>query len=118
MQHVFELLNEKVSAHTTEEDEQVFPAIRQLEAAGGDKAAAISTLRTEFDKLEAEHENTRVALERLRELTDGYTTPEWGCNTFRALYDGLHQMEQDMHQHVHKENNVLFPRVLALQTAR
>ena len=139
VQRIFELLNEKVLAHTTEEDEQVFPAIRQIEAADGDKAAAlvairtgsdkpeqlsevrkrqvihaIAVLKTELNKLETEHENTGAALERLRELTDGFTPPDWACNTFRALYDGLRQMERDMHQHVHKENNVLFPKVLAL----
>jgi iron-sulfur cluster repair protein YtfE (RIC family) len=46
-------------------------------------------------------------------LTDTYTPPDWACNTFRALYDGLAQLESNMHQHVHKENNVLFPRALA-----
>jgi regulator of cell morphogenesis and NO signaling len=111
---VFESFNEKISVHTTEEDEQVFPAIRRLEAGEGDRAASIATLKTEFDKLETEHEKTGAALARLRELTDGFTPPEWACNTFRALYDGLHRMERDMHQHVHKENSVLFPRALAL----
>jgi regulator of cell morphogenesis and NO signaling len=47
-------------------------------------------------------------------LTDRYSPPEWACNTFRALYDGLAELEKNMHQHVHKENNVLFPRALAI----
>lgn len=114
VRRVFELLNEKITAHTAEEDEQVFPAIRQMEADGGDKAAAVSALKDEFAKLESEHERTGAALARLRELTDGFVPPEWACNTFRALYDGLERLEWDMHQHVHKENNVLFPKALAL----
>lgn len=44
---------------------------------------------------------------------DNYTPPEWACNTFRALYDGLERLEKETHQHVHKENNVLFVKALA-----
>ena len=46
-------------------------------------------------------------------MTDGYNPPDWACNTFRALYDGLAKLEKNTHQHVHKENNVLFPKALA-----
>ena len=57
-------------------------------------------------------------LEQLRELTDGYTPPDWACNTFRALLDALHELELELHQHIHKENNILFPKALDLETAR
>lgn len=115
VRRVFEIFNEKVRAHTAEEDERVFPAIRQLETANGEKVAALSALKTEFGKLESEHKNTGEALAQFKELTDSYTPPEWACNTLRALYDSLHRMERDMHQHIHEENNILFPRVLALK---
>jgi len=92
----------------------VFPKIRQLEAADGDKAAGVAELKTVFAKLESEHDNAGAALERFKELTDGYTPPDWACNTFRAMYDALAKLERNMHQHVHKENNVLFPRALAI----
>jgi regulator of cell morphogenesis and NO signaling len=65
-----------------------------------------------LDKLESEHANAGAALAQFKELTDTYTPPDWACNTFRALYDGLAQLEKNMHQHVHKENNVLFPKAL------
>lgn len=92
----------------------MFPAIRELEAGAVDKTAASAALESAFEKLEVEHQKTGAALARFHELTDGYTTPDWACNTFRALYDGLQQIEKDMHQHIHEENNVLFPRALAL----
>ncbi|MEO8043345.1 MAG: iron-sulfur cluster repair di-iron protein [Spartobacteria bacterium] len=114
VRRVFETFSEKISAHTAEENERVFPAIRQLEAADGDKAEKSSALKGEFDKLESEHQSTGAALAQFNQLTDGYTPPEWACNTMRALYDGLRQMEKDMHQHIHEENNVLFPRVLGV----
>jgi regulator of cell morphogenesis and NO signaling len=62
--------------------------------------------------MELEHHGAGDALEQFRALTDGYTPPEWACNTYRALIDALARLERDMHQHVHKEDNVLFPRAL------
>lgn len=103
---LFEQFYEKVDSHTREESETVFPAICQMELTG----ASSDVLEESFAKLEQEHDRTGAALAQFRTLTDDYTPPEWACNTFRALYDGLAELEKDMHQHVHKENNVLFPK--------
>ncbi len=62
--------------------------------------------------LEEEHREAGEALRRIRSLTDGYAAPEWACNTYRALYDGLRELEADLHEHIHEENNLLFPRIL------
>ncbi len=105
---IFETFSEKMTSHTDEEEEIVFPKIRQL-----DNAGATDDLKEVFARLESEHDGAGAALERFRELTDGYTPPEWACNTFRALYDSLERLEKNMHQHVHKENNVLFVKALA-----
>lgn len=114
VRRVFETFQTEFASHTEEEEKQVFPAIRQLESTNGDKAALVASLQSAFAKLESEHQNAGAALERLVELTDHHTPPDWACNTFRALYDALARLERNMHQHVHKENNVLFPRALAL----
>lgn len=112
VRRVFESFNAELASHTKEEDERVFPAIRRLEATtAGQPAIALKGM---FDKLESEHEHAGAALARFQELTDNYTPPEWACNTFRVLYDGLARLEKNTHQHVHKENNVLFPRALAM----
>ena len=113
MRRVFETFQTEMASHTREENDVVFPAIRRLEATNGDKSSA-AMLKGAVEKLESEHENAGAALERFRELSDGHTPPDWACNTFRALYDSLAELETNMHQHVHKENNVLFPRALAL----
>lgn len=110
---VFEAFNEKMTSHTKEEEEIVFPKIRQLENAKQGKAEVASGLKDILSRLESEHEGAGAALARFRELTDNYTPPEWACNTFRALYDGLERLEKETHQHVHKENNVLFVKALA-----
>jgi regulator of cell morphogenesis and NO signaling len=62
-----------------------------------------------------EHADAGDALARIRTLTDGFTPPPDACNTFRATYDALHRLEQDMHEHVHKENNILFPKAVRLE---
>jgi regulator of cell morphogenesis and NO signaling len=64
-----------------------------------------------------EHDIAGDLLARLRTLTGGYAAPEDGCGSYRALYDGLAELEADTHLHVHKENNVLFPAVLALESS-
>ncbi len=113
VRQVFEAFNAEITAHTLEEDKTVFPAIRQLDSANGDKATAATQLKEAFAKLEAEHEDAGAALAQFKALTDDYTPPEWACNTFRALYDGLEKLEKQTHLHVHSENNVLFPKALA-----
>ena len=62
-----------------------------------------------------EHDRAGELLARLRELTGGYQVPEDGCASYRALYDGLAELEADTHLHVHKENNLLFPMVRRLE---
>jgi regulator of cell morphogenesis and NO signaling len=63
----------------------------------------------------AEHEHVGNDLERLRRLTADYQAPDGACNTFRGLFHGLAELERELHEHIHVENNVLFPRALALE---
>jgi len=62
-----------------------------------------------------EHDSAGEALVELRRLTSGYRVPADACNTFRALYFELEEMEQDLHRHIQLENNILFPRAIALE---
>jgi regulator of cell morphogenesis and NO signaling len=64
-----------------------------------------------------EHEDHGAALETFRSLTDGFTAPEGACNTWRAMLDGLQELEQDLHTHIHLENTVLFPWAERLEAA-
>lgn len=113
LRQVFETFHAEITAHTKQEEETVFPAIRELDWGPSGQAETAARLRDSVAKLEAEHDGAGAALARFNELTDGYTPPDWACNTFRALYDLLSELERDTHQHVHKENNVLFPRALS-----
>ncbi len=99
--------------HMQKEEIVLFPLVRQIEAGvcislgGGDLADPIR-------QMEAEHEAAGQLTAKLRDLTDGFTPNSEACNTHRALLAGLAEFESDLHRHVHKENNVLFPRALAL----
>ena len=64
-----------------------------------------------------EHEAVAVAMREMRRLTADYTPPEneAACNTYRGLLDGLQRFEADTHQHIHLENNILFPKAIELQ---
>ena len=60
-----------------------------------------------------EHEEAGAALARIRELSHGFQPPADACNTYRALFAGLAELEEDLHRHIHLENSVLFPQALA-----
>ncbi|HVZ63008.1 MAG TPA: iron-sulfur cluster repair di-iron protein [Lacunisphaera sp.] len=104
-------LAEEMLTHMQKEEKVLFPAVRRIEAgARGDISAPIA-------QMEAEHEVAGNLTAKLRLLTDGFTPNAEACNTHRALLAGLTEFEVDLHQHVHKENNILFPRALALGRA-
>ena len=65
--------------------------------------------------MEVEHENAGDAFKRIAELSNNYQPPEWACNTFKALYALLEEFEQDLHQHIHLENNILFPKAVKME---
>lgn len=108
-------LAEEMFSHMHKEEHILFPLVRQLEA--GQRGGFAASVAAPIRQMEAEHDDAGRATERLRELTDGFTPEAQACNTHRALLDGLARFEEDLHRHVHKENNVMFPRALALVTA-
>jgi regulator of cell morphogenesis and NO signaling len=113
---VFVPFTRELASHMLKEEQVLFPMIRGLQAGRTGLAGHCGgTIANPVRMMEHEHDDAGDALRRMHELTDGYTPPADACNTFRAALDGLRELEQDMHQHVHKENNVLFPRALELE---
>lgn len=111
-------LVDELSSHMMKEERILFPVIRQLEQSAALPATPFGTIANPIRAMEAEHDTAGSALEDMRSLTDGYTPPDWACNTYRALLEGLRELELDLHQHIHKENNVLFPRAIVLEESR
>jgi len=113
IKEVFDDLRPALEAHMRKEEEVVFPMIHALEA--GEPLPEPSSLGSDpIQLMEDEHDDAGDALKRMNALSDGYTPPDDACGTFRAALDGLARLEADMHQHVHKENNLLFPRARKL----
>lgn len=103
-------------AHMMKEEQVLFPLIRSLE--GGDAEPTANCGHGVGDAIrvmEHEHDDSAQGLARMRELSAGFTPPADACNTFRAMLDGLSELEAETHRHVHKENSILFPRALELE---
>jgi regulator of cell morphogenesis and NO signaling len=97
------------------EERILFPAIRSLEQSTSAPAFPFGSVANPIRMMEHEHDHAGDALERMRRATQDYTVPEGACNTYRAMLAGLETLEGDMHQHVHKENNILFPRAIQFE---
>ncbi|MBA4136953.1 MAG: iron-sulfur cluster repair di-iron protein [Opitutus sp.] len=111
------LLANEMFSHMAKEETILFPFVRQLEA-GAPDAFHCGSIANPIRQMEDEHEFAGRAVARLRELTGGFRPDADACNTHRALLGGLEEFEGDLHRHVHKENNILFPRALAFATSR
>ncbi len=108
---VFGQLKLELEAHMRSEEQAIFPLIRALEEGSSDAAIELEPLLAQAER---EHDAAGEALHQLRTLSDNYRPPEWACSSFRALLEGLQALEADLHRHVHRENNVLFPRARRL----
>ena len=98
----------ELDGHLAKEEMILFPLIRAM--SGGDNGASTAAaFKIPIRVMLAEHDSAGEGLQQLRQLTDGYAPPEDACNTFRALYYELSEMEADLHRHIHLENNILFP---------
>lgn len=109
----FQALDEDVSSHLMKEEQILFPYIRALDADGAERpAACFGSLRHPIGQMEHEHEILGKVLAAMREITGGYVLPADACATFETLYDELQWLESDLHEHIHLENNILFPRAI------
>ena len=105
----------ELAEHMRDEEELLFPAIERVERAAASRGpASEGDLAELVAAREDEHRGAGEHLARMRALTAGFVPPEWACNTFRGLYFGLEELERELHEHIHLENNVLFPRAMAL----
>jgi regulator of cell morphogenesis and NO signaling len=116
---VFAPMKEELDGHLMKEEMVLFPLIRSLELANQTGTPApwshCGSVRNPLRVMLMEHDSAGAALVRMRGLTGDYTAPRDACNTFLALYSGLEEMEADLHRHIHLENNILFPKALALE---
>lgn len=113
---VDELFTAAVAAldpHMTKEERSLFPAISRLERTGA--PASSGPLAAQIEVLVREHTVVGDLFKEINAVTGGYAVPEDGCASYRAMLEGLQEMELDLHEHIHKENNILFPGALELE---
>jgi regulator of cell morphogenesis and NO signaling len=119
VQRTFAGLAEELTSHMMKEEVVLFPYIEKLEAAT--KAgrpvpqAPFGSISNPVHMMEMEHASAGGALEEIRTLTSAYTPPESACFSYKTLYSALKEFEADLHQHIHLENNILFPRAIAME---
>ena len=115
---LFEKIATAMVAHLREEEEVFFPAVKR--AADAQKAGQVpvmhdrDVIKASLIKLSHEHEDIGEAIHEIRHLTKDYAIPADVCNTFVVTYQKLQEFEDDLHKHVHLENNILFPKAAQL----
>jgi regulator of cell morphogenesis and NO signaling len=119
VQAIFQDLEQELSGHMLKEEQILFPYVEQLEKVvkQGEPIPApfFGTVRNPIRMMMQEHDDAGAALRGLREQSAGYTVPADGCTSYETLYRALETLERDLHQHIHLENNILFPRAAELE---
>jgi regulator of cell morphogenesis and NO signaling len=107
---LFAEVNKELIQHMQKEEEIVFPGIRSFYSSGS--AQAKENLIQELPALMHEHESAGGAMDKINLITRNYKVPEDGCNTYHVAFKMLEQFEDDLHIHVHLENNILLKNLL------
>jgi len=119
---LFQQLCADLQPHMLKEEMILFPYIMQLEAAARRGGPALhppfGTVNNPVRMMMYEHDAAGLLLRQLRAAAGDYAVPPDACLSYRTLYEALAALEQDLHQHIHLENNLLFPRASVLESAR
>jgi regulator of cell morphogenesis and NO signaling len=113
---LFTQVNEEMTEHMFKEENILFPRIKQTEQHNTEGVAIPipGYIETPIAIMEHEHDSAGNLLEQIREVTNNYNPPADACTTYRVAFASLQAFEADLHQHVHMENNILFPRAIEL----
>jgi len=109
---LFSEINKELLQHLRNEEEVLFPAIKEI--LKSNSPASKEIIISEITRMKGEHEFAGGAMDKINVLSDNYSVPADGCNTYLAAYKLLEQFEDDLHIHVHLENNILYPKALVL----
>jgi len=119
LQSLYDGLHAELDTHLMKEEQILFPAIKGIDAfvngKGEKPVVQCGSVANPIRQMEAEHDSAGGALAGIRQTTDSYRLPADACLTFKALYDGLQALEADLHEHIHLENNILFPKSIKLE---
>ena len=119
LKHSYTSLKMDIEMHLDKEEQILFPLIRQMEAFKQNQGPApdmhCGSIVNPIRQMEHEHDVAGQFLAQMRQITDDYTLPDDACPTFAALFEGLDALEKNLHEHIHLENNILFPKAENLE---
>jgi regulator of cell morphogenesis and NO signaling len=117
----FAHVSREMILHMRKEEQILFPYIESLELAVAEhrpmEPPFFETVKNPIHSMMKDHDASGELLRRIRNLSEDYAPPPDACPSFKSLYENLKQFEADLHQHVHLENNILFPRAVELESA-
>ena len=120
VKELFGMVHKEMNLHMQKEELTLFPRIIEMEGngeSGNRKLFPSDYISGPVSVMEQEHENAGDTLFEIRKLTNNYAVPDGACPTFRICLSELKEFEDDLHEHVHLENNILFPKALRLSGA-
>ena len=116
---LFRGLAQELTSHMMKEEMVLFPAVVRMEEAVTEGEPILpppfGSFANPVAMMEHEHDSAGDALRAMRSASNGYIPPEGACASYQALYRALAEFEADLHQHIHLENNILFPRALKME---
>ena len=116
---ILEKLRIDIEMHLAKEEQILFPLIEQIERyiknGGPEPNMHCGNITNPINQMEYEHEVAGGLLAEIRKTTSGYNPPADACESFKALYEGLRELEDNLHEHIHLENNILFPKAVNLE---
>ncbi|MFZ4591574.1 MAG: iron-sulfur cluster repair di-iron protein [Ignavibacteria bacterium] len=116
---IFERIHNELSSHLMKEERMLFPIILQLSEMEKNNSkmevSPFGSIQNPIDVMEREHVEAGEGFYKIRELSNNYNPPEDACTTYKILYQELNEFEQDLHTHIHLENNILFPKAVELE---
>ena len=122
MRAIFHGLSQELTMHMMKEEMMLFPYIVRMEEAVIQREPILpppfGSVQNPVNMMEHEHDSAGHALRAMRAASDGYTPPPDACISYRTLYGALAEFESDLHQHIHLENNILFPRAVEMEAKR
>lgn len=121
LRDLFQHLKQDLMPHMLKEEQVLFPYLARMEEAVSERRAVpppfFATVQNPVRMMMLEHDTAGDLLAEMRRITGGYVAPPDACISYQTLYNALRELEADLHQHIHLENNILFPRAIEMEAA-
>ena len=115
IQETFTALAQELAAHMMKEERILFPFVENMEASAAIPGSCFGSVEFPIARMLADHDDAGELTAKIRTLSSNFEAPEGACPSYRGLYHGLAEFERDLHQHIHLENNILFPRAVEME---